>query len=189
MTWLTYEPRPQDIPTAREMVEAGFTERMARIQRVEAERHPSWPLAMDWWQNLDTHLRMPRGLLAWSNPGVVETFTVICRRLMCWQHLPVPKGISVSPVRFVEALDLHDDEHYSQAAAAGTLFVGGVGTIKYGEDKEVERILGLAKQRLRAGKLTLWHLDPVGTERSVDVCRRLDAHLGDTVYRVGDWGT
>jgi hypothetical protein len=184
MNWLTYEPRPQDIPSARFMTDSGFPDHLARIQRPEAEAAEEWQVAMEWWRQLDRFLVAPTGLLAWGTRGALATMVVLCRRLMCWQGLPVAKGVYVAPVAYIEARDLHSREKYDEVRDAGTLLVAGIGTIEYGAEKEIELIVGLAKQRSRAGRLTFWLLDPVGTARSAELCQRIDAILGPSVVRL-----
>ena len=160
-SWLTYAPRPHDVPSLQYQAEMGFPERLAQTSLGEAQALPEWAAAEQWWHTLDHHLRLPRGLLCWGEG--LPVLMVMARRLMCWRHLPVPRGVRLAPVAYTEATDLHQAARREEARAAGTLLVGGVGTVEYSLDKELEVLVGLARQRQRAGGLTLWHLDPVGT--------------------------
>ena len=152
------------------------------------ERSPLWGQAAAWWETLDQRLAGgPQGIAAWeSGVEAALVLAVLAKRMMCWRDLPVPRGVRVLPVAYVEAHDLNDNDAFEEARRPGTLMVGGVGTVGYGVDRTVETLCGLAKMRERAGGLTLWHLAPVGTDRSTQICRALLKTLGSGTYIIGE---
>lgn len=186
MNWLEYTPSLEERTQLSTLVEAGFTPRMLEVSKHDVVHTSTWAAVDDWWQHLDTHLQVPRGLSVWSHePQALNSLCLVAIRLSFWRHLPVGRGMRVLPVQVVEAADLGDDEVFNASRSAGTLLVVGVGALTYGVDRTIELLSSLASIRSRAGCLTLWHLDPAPTARSIAVCTRLVDMLGDTTIRIG----
>lgn len=179
MDWRTYAPGPEDVPTAAMMIDAGFPQRLVYADADQVRGSVEWASALRWWSQLEDHLKVPRGLAMWESGVVAATsLALIAKRFMCWQGLPIPRGIRVGNVAYVEAGNLMDSGRFESTHHAGVLLVGGVGVVEYGVDKTVEALCALAQMRKRDGALTLWHLEPAGTQRSADVCRTLLDYLG-----------
>lgn len=186
MTWRTYAPGPDDVPTVAMMLDAGFPKRLVYADVDQVRGAEMWSEALKWWDALEEHLKVPRGLAMWETGLTAATcLTLIAKRFMCWQGLPVPRGIRVGNVEYVEAGSMMDPDRFESTAHAGVLMVGGVGVVEYGVDKTVEAMCALAQMRKRDGALTLWHLEPAGTSRSADVCRALLEYLGADCVVIG----
>lgn len=187
MDWRDYIPEPDEVPTVGMMVDAGFPNRFAYADVSDVRHAPEWWGANDWWMNLDTHLRVPRGVACWERSGVGATvLTVLAKRLMCWRNLPVPRGVRVGNVGYIDCAELADNTKARETIKYGTLMVGGVGAVLFGEDRTVDAVGALAQMRVREGCLTLWHLHPTGTKTSMNICNRLLKLLDDGVVTLGE---
>ena len=178
--WRVYVPGEGDVPTAAVMIDAGFPSRLVYADVAQVRASAEWAAAIAWWDNLEEHLKLPRGLAMWeTNMAAALSLTLLAKRLMCWKGLPVPRGVRVGNVQYVEAGNLMNADRFEATAHAGVLVVGGVGVVEYGVDRTVEALCALAQMRKRDGALTFWHLEPAGTQRSVNVCTTLIEYLGD----------
>lgn len=186
MSWRTFVPGPDNVPTAPMMLDAGFPKRLVYADADQVRGTDEWAACLEWWGQLEDHLKVPRGLAVWESGLVAATcLTLIAKRFMCWQGLPIPRGVRVGNVEYVEAGSMMDADRFESTAHAGVLMVGGVGVVEYGVDKTVEAMCALAQMRKRDGALTLWHLEPAGTPRSAEVCRTLLNYLGGDCVVVG----
>ncbi len=186
MDWRDYAPEPEEVPRPDVMTESGFPARLIYASLDDVRREPEWLAAAGWWSGLDVHLAAQRGFACWERGSVAaRVLAVLAKRFMCWRHLPLPRGVRVSPVAYVEAIDLKRDDAFDKARAPGVLVVGGVGVTLWREDRTVEILGSLAQMRQRDGALTLWHLAPVG-QRQVTTCLRLLEVLGDDVSVGGE---